>query len=316
VSKRATGVALISVLLIVAILMAVISRLMSSHNLVINQHQNTFEQNQALQYALGAEALARQALYEDFTNSGKDVDHYNELWAQPTMPFELDEGGFLEAQLTDLQGCFNLNSLAEESGIQLERFKRLLNNLSVQPQLADAWKDWIDADEKLTGFGAEDSEYLIAMPPHRTPNNPVYHVSELLLVQNMEREQYLAIAPHVCTLPPEVSSININTANAQTLAALDGAIDPAMAEQLVASERAYMSAEDFIADYSDFAPLAGELSVTSEYFQLHAQAQLGSSSVTLLSLMYRDPSTGIVSVLQRDFGRLFRSNLTIDTEEI
>ena len=77
-----------------------------------------------------------------------------------------------------------------------------------------------------------------------------------------------------------------------------------------------MSAEDFIADYSDFAPLAGELSVTSEYFQLHAQAQLGSSSVTLLSLMYRDPSTGIVSVLQRDFGRLFRSNLTIDTEEI
>ena len=74
-SKRATGVALISVLLIVAILMSVISRLMSSHNLVINQHQNTFEQNQALQYALGAEALARQALYEDFTNSGKDVDH-------------------------------------------------------------------------------------------------------------------------------------------------------------------------------------------------------------------------------------------------
>ena len=244
-SKRATGVALVSVLLIVAILMAVISKLMSSHNLVINQHQNTFEQNQALQYALGAEALARQALYEDFTNSGKDVDHYNELWAQPTMPFELDEGGFLDAQLTDLQGCFNLNSLVDDSGTQLERFKRLLNNLSVQPQLAEVWKDWIDADEQLTGFGAEDSEYLTA-PPHRTPNKPVYHVSELLLVQNMDRDQYRAIAPHVCTLPPEVSTININTANAQTLAALDGAIDPGMAEQLVTTERAYMSAEDLL----------------------------------------------------------------------
>ena len=135
-------------------------------------------------------------------------------------------------------------------------------------------------------------------------------------MQNMDGDQYLAIAPHVCTLPPEVSSINVNTANAQTLAALDNAIDPGMAEQLVGTERAYTSTEEFVADYADFAPVASELSVTSKYFQLHAQAQLGSSSVTLLSLMYRDPGSGIVKVLQRDFGKLFRSKLTIDTEEI
>ena len=100
--KRERGVALVSVLLVVAILLAVASRLMANHNLVINQHQNTFEQNQALHYALGAETLARQALYEDLTNSGPDSDHLGELWAQSTMPFELDEGGYLEAQVSDL----------------------------------------------------------------------------------------------------------------------------------------------------------------------------------------------------------------------
>ena len=73
------GVALISVILIVAILIAVASRLMTAQNITINQHQNTFEQNQALQYALGAETLARQALRLDFESGGNEVDHLEEL---------------------------------------------------------------------------------------------------------------------------------------------------------------------------------------------------------------------------------------------
>ena len=45
------GVALITVLLITAILVGLTTQILSSHNLVINQHQNTFEHAQALEYA-------------------------------------------------------------------------------------------------------------------------------------------------------------------------------------------------------------------------------------------------------------------------
>ncbi len=328
--SRQRGVALVSVLLIVAILLAVVSRLMANHNLVINQHQNTFEQNQALHYALGAETLARQALYEDHQISGQEVDHLGEIWAQSTMPFELDEGGYLEAQLRDLNGCFNLNALAsasvregegeareQDTGDSLVSFRRLLDNAGVNSDLAYAWKDWIDGDLEITRSGAEDSEYLVQQPPFRTPNQRVLHLSEIYLMPYVEREQLDPVVPFLCLLPEEDLQINVNTANAPTLAALHEEVTLAMAEAVVATERAYTSVDEFIQQNEDFRPVqqAGVLSVESQYFLLHAQAQVGGSTVTLQSLLQRDVGTGFVTVLQRDFGKLFRSQLTADVEE-
>ena len=314
---KQSGVALVSVLLIVAILMAIASRLLANHNLVINQHQNTFEQNQALHYALGAETLARQALYEDLTTSGAESDHMGEMWAQQTMPFELDEGGFLEAQLSDLNGCFNLNSLAgSDPEAAMERMQRLATSVGIQPQIAQTWKDWIDDDLEVTGFGAEDRDYLIARPPHRTPNQPVTDVSELYLMQNLDRGELELLLPHVCLLPDADTKININTANAHTLASLDKGLSLATTEPVTEIERSYAKVEDFILENEDFTPVETMLTVKSQYFSLHAQAQVGGSSVTLQSLMFRDPDSGLVTVLRRDFGKLFRSNLTAEVEEI
>jgi general secretion pathway protein K len=305
----------VSVLLIVAVLLAITTRLLSSHNLVINQNANTFEQDQALQYVLGAEVLARQALFDDFTNSGPESDHVNELWAQTVLPFELDEGGFLEAQVSDLNGCFNLNSVVAGDGkVGLARFKTLLTNLAVPEQLADAWKDWIDDDEEVSGFGAEDNDYLSTDNPHRTPNRVVTHISELYLLRGMTQEQLDLILPHVCLLPEPDTKINVNTANAQTLASLGREVSPATVEQIVSLDRDFRDVNEFLEVNQEFRPAADLLSVRSEYFQVHAQATVGSSSVTLLSLLYRDPNNGQVSVLQRDFGRLFRSNLLVETD--
>ncbi|MEM9624495.1 MAG: type II secretion system minor pseudopilin GspK, partial [Pseudomonadota bacterium] len=277
--RQQTGVALISVLLIVAILMAVASRLLASHNLVINQHQNTFEQNQALHYALGAETLASQALAEDQKVS--DTDHLGEVWAQQIMPFELDEGGVLEAQLSDMQSCFNLNNLANEDFTEhLSSAKRLLQNLGLPEEFADAWKDWVDSNQEVTDFGAEDSEYLLAQPPHRTPNGPAGHISELALLQNLTPEQYAELLPHVCVLPARSTKINVNTASSHTLAAWIPNADLGRLESLVLAERNYEDVADFLNDIGANSPdvieVASEhLSVQSEYFQLHAQAQVG-----------------------------------------
>jgi len=309
------GVALVTVLLIVSILLAVASRLMAGHSIVINQHQNTFEQNQALQYALGAETLAKQALFEDFNTSGVGVDHLDEIWAQPVLPFELDEGGYLEAQVRDLNSCFNLNTLAGSNASEyLRRLKLMMRNLGTPDQLADAWKDWIDSDAVVQGFGAEDSEYLLAQIPHRTPNSLITHVSELSLLRNMTPEQLELLLPHVCVLPDTDTRLNVNTAGVHALASLHEDITPATVEALVDGQRNFTDVAEFINVNQDFTPADAALTVTSEYFELHAIAQVGDTSVTLLSLLYRDPNNGEVTVLQRDFGKLFRSNIQFSTE--
>ena len=115
------GVALISVLLVVAVLVAITTRLLSGHNLVVHHHSASFEQNQALQYAYGAETFARQVLFEDHSSSGPGVDHLGESWARQVLPFELDDIGYMEAQITDLNGCFNLNSLAATDDVVQKR---------------------------------------------------------------------------------------------------------------------------------------------------------------------------------------------------
>lgn len=312
--RRQAGVALISVLLIVAILLAVVGRLMANHGLSISQNQNVFEQNQALQYALGAESLARQALFQDFSQGGADVDHLSEVWAQQVLPFGLDEGGFLEAQVRDLNGCFNLNNLLRGEAAK-EQFKRLLAHLNAPQQIADTWLDWIDGDSTVTGFGAEDSEYLIATIPHRTPNRLVSNVSELALLQNMDAEIFSLLRPHLCVLPNSETLLNVNTANLQSLASLVSSVSPATAEAIVGIAREYSTVNDFLAEYPDYQSAAATLSVKSNYFEVHAFAQVGDSSVTLLSVLYRDPSSGEVTVLSRDFGRLFRSSIEVAAEE-
>ena len=313
---KSRGVALISVLLVVAILIAIVGRLMAKHGLTISQNQNVFERSQALQYALGAETLARQALAEDVRQTGPDVDHLGEFWAQPTMPFELDEGGFLEAQLTDLNGCFNLNNvIGANAQIYTESFDRLLDNLNIPRQVGDAWIDWIDVDEQVTDFGAEDSEYLLATIPHRTPNALVYDVSELAQLQNLDREAYAALAPHVCLLPETETLINVNTANAHTLASLDQSLSPSSVEALTTSVREYAQISDFLDENDGFRAAGGVLTTSSQYFRLHAFAQVGDTSVTLLSVLRRDPSNGEVTVLSRNFGKLFRSQIDVSVEE-
>ena len=96
---------------------------------------------------------------------------------------------------------------------------------------------------------------------------------------------------------------------------MDGGIDQGVVDQLVASERTFESVSAFTNAYEGFdVGLADELAVTSEYFQLHVEAQVGETAVNLQSVLYRPPGGDEVTVLRRDFGKLFVSNIAVDTE--
>ena len=186
-ASRTHGLALISVLLVAAILAAVTHRLTARHSLGVAQSQSSMGYDQALAYALGGEALARQILHEDWikdreeSDSDKPADHLQEPWAQAVPPLALDALGFIEIQARDLNGCFNVNALAgpeqdpneeapgQESGAgeadspappspgnpspgganHLGRFKALLRELGVAEQVAEAALDWMDDNQEV-----------------------------------------------------------------------------------------------------------------------------------------------------------------------
>lgn len=323
------GVVLLSVLLILALLSALVYQLMSKHALVIAQARQTFAGDQALNYALGGETFARQILFQDWSETGQGLDTLQEAWAQPLAPFEVDNG-FLEVQIRDLNDCFNLNSLLDTDGgrdnpdeparprptapdgdnpVQnnLQRLKALLRNQNIPDSVADIWRDWIDADIEITGFGAEDGDYLLNANPYRSANRNAGHISELALLKDIEPEYVQTLSRLTCVLPVSELKLNVNTASASALASLSPNLSESQMLALTESIREYESVAEVTTEYPELAPASSALSVTSDYFEIRVRAQVDDSLVETASVLHRDAENGTIRLITRDFGQEFRS---------
>ena len=303
---RNHGVALVSVLLIVAVVSALAYHLMTHHALTLAASRQLFEQAQLREYALGGEIFARQMLYEDWEQeSSRSIDTFLEKWSKPFNPPQIEDGE-VEVRVTDLAGRFNLNSVVGGGGLENHaRLKRLYRALNIDSSLADRWLDWIDDDSEVTGLGLEDGDYLLYDVPYRTANQPAAHLSEVALAAGLSREEFERLRSHVTVLPPLRLGVNVNTATSSVLESLGPNFGPSEAQSLVQSEREYEDIESFTADYAALGGSAGVLAVRSDYFEISVRVERFESRVVLTTVVYRDPSSGQLSVLSRDFGQKF-----------
>ena len=296
------GVALVSALLIVALASALAHQMISRHSLTIAHAKQTFSGAQAREYVLGAEAFARQLLHEDWADTAtRDADTLAEEWATAKAPFSV-EGGELSLAIVDLDRRLDLNGVSGASGPDhLARLKCLFENMALDPNLADAWLDWVDEDRDVHGFGAEDDTYLLAEPPYRTANRKAAGVSELRAV--VEPDAYEALRAHVAATPAERPRINVNTAGYEVLRCLSLPDD--VASRLVESERDFQDVAEAAADHAALGASVNALAVTSEFFEVLARAELDGVRAELRSTLHRDPTSGAVRLLGRDFGHRF-----------
>ena len=286
---RQKGVALLTALLLVALVTILTINLQWDTSLDIRRSQNLFEADQALLYALGAEAWASEILQTDARDS--DTDHTGEDWATPvpTLPIE---GGAIRGFLEDMQGRFNLNNLVGRRGqvdeVALEQFERLLTVLELDPALARITVDWLDHDLE-PGFpsGAEDSFYTARIPPYRTANLALTSASELLAIGEMNAASYLILAPYVTALP-NGTALNVNTASAPVLRSLSDQISDTVAENLI-GERGDQGF-DGLAAFADLVEpeILQSLELSSSFFRLTADVSIGSTRFTLYSLLERN----------------------------
>lgn len=244
------GVALVTALLVVALASIAATAMVHRLALDIRRGGNLMAMERAHQYARGMELWALDVLARDAEKS-PGLDSRNEVWATALPPVEVPEGR-LGGQLEDLDGRFNLNNLVI-SGVrqsrQIERFRRLLEVLSLDPGLADRVVDWLDADTTPEREGAEDDLYGRLSPAYRTANSAMADLSELRLIAGVDAEVFSRLAPHVAVLPVtgEPTRINVNTATLPVLTALDPVITPRIATALYQEGRAdYPSISEFL----------------------------------------------------------------------
>lgn len=107
--KNETGIALIVVLLIVSIIVVIAVEMSTRLQLNVARTLNLKSNNQAYWYALGAEHFAKNSLSTLKSLTGNNIN-LSQPWAEA---FEYPvEGGFIKAELIDMQACFNLNAIS------------------------------------------------------------------------------------------------------------------------------------------------------------------------------------------------------------
>ena len=303
-SSAEQGVALVAVLLVMAVVVAVIADMALSHRAIIAQTANTLNGRQAWHYAIGAETLAKQMLGNDWEDRAtRDQDNLNELWARSAGGFETDFGT-VEMRIRDVERQFNVNNLITASGSEspphLDQLERLLDQLALDGRIAGDLVDWIDANRDAHNGGDEESLY--AGKSYLPANAKMVDTSELRLLADIRREDAESLLPHL-SIAPAGTRTNINTASRmQLLTLIKDATASDVDSILVEQERSgYGSVQDFLdtPEGAAFQPVAANLTVRSDFFEVLARVNYDTSYIVLQSLLHRDPGDGEITVIQR-----------------
>jgi general secretion pathway protein K len=298
--RRSRGVAMIIALVVVALATIIATRIGSQSALDQRRGATLIAQEQGFQVALGAEAWAIEILRADAEHSKRDS--LDEAWAMPLPPIPID-GGTITGTLEDMQGRFNINNLVTRNGdknpVAFAQFQRLLARLELEPKWASLLLDWIDTDTTADGVdGAEDGYYTGLTPPYRTANRPITSTTELLALPGFGAERFRKLSPFIAALPVG-TPLNVCTAPGIVLDSIAPGLNAfGQDPKSLASNRQkgcfpmiqdVRAVTDPLLQPEQRDPLARTLSESSGWFRATTVVSIGTTELTLYSLLERNP---------------------------
>lgn len=231
------GMVLLMVLVIVALLSSLLVEFAFSTFVDLRLTETYRDSTRAYYLAKGGIRAGRMLLQDDKNN----YDSLDELWSQGITNYPVGDGN-VSIHIEDQGGKLDLNLIYNSASrsadaVNRPRLERLFTILKLaDPEgLADCLLDWIDPDDNLESYGAEDQYYMSLDPPYHCKNAPLDSLDELALVKGFTPEVIAAIRPHVTVYGSD--KININTATAEVLMAYSDSpddIDQANAEEIIA----------------------------------------------------------------------------------
>lgn len=310
------GAALVTVLLLVAIMSALIAVSFDRLSLAIRREGNRALAEEARLDLISAEAIGayRITTLENLTSGGGQPTGWNGQVVTVPVP-----GGRVTARVSDAGNCFNVNGLTrfDETGslvaqpIAITQFARLLE-LSGAPateaaRAAAAVADWIDSDNAPLPGGAEDEVYSAS--GFRAANAPITNVADLGRVEGM-RPLLPRVDDLLCALPEHaLPSVNINTIEVRH-ARLLSAVLPQLASPARAAEQIRTRPTNGFARVADLANGLGQIIGTdyplpqlrtqTSWFRLDLMAELGDTRMMEVALV--DGRISPARVVRRSYG--------------
>lgn len=316
--EKQRGVALITAMLIAALVTVAAVAMASRQTLDMRRTGNMLEADQAYLYALGMEQLAVQVLLKDENDTG-GIDTLDEEWAIPLPPTTV-EGGVISGSLEDMQARVNLNNLVNlvnnnqtPDKDQVKIFQSILQQVGqaneeilISPFMANRVVDWIDNNINTSADGAEDLEYLGAEIPYRAANQFMASPTELGAILDLNPQAVDALVPWVSTLPVP-TAININTAPAEILMTLHADLTGSIAAGLVEYRKAnpFTSKTDFETKLLNDHNIQVDqklYDIKSDYFLVSVHAVIGRTRLHMYSLLERRDDK--VIALRRSIGTI------------
>ncbi|PAX09680.1 type II secretion system minor pseudopilin GspK [Sphingomonas lenta] len=299
--ERERGAALLTVLLLVAVIAVLAATMLERLRLSTRLAGNAAAIEQARAYAYAAETLALTRI-DSILNQSPDRITLAGGWQNRPFGLPLPGGGVATARVADGGNCFNLNGLVGENepGVYSSdppmrtQFSRLLRLTGVPPQVAEqvaaGTADWIDTDDLVQPQGAEDAAYLRGEVPYRTSGTLMADVSELRAVAGVTPDLYRRIRPFVCALPvAQPARINVNTllpeqAPLFSMFFPDGRLPPEAAQQYLLRRPAqgYGDPNQLLAGPASAGitpDIPPQFSAKTRWFALRVDVSLGGTTV-------------------------------------
>ncbi len=306
------GAALLSVLLMVAVLAVIAATTLDRLSLSSKLSGNGNALAQARMFSYAAENIAA-ARIEDLVARDAAQTTLEGGWlnSEQVLPIPI---GRATAKVRDAGNCFNLNSLVTEtegryqaSAVGQEQMTSLMvvlgiNENSARP-IAAAAADWADSDVTPLPGGAEDDAYRASATPYLAANRPYAHPSELRAVKGVTPAIYAKLRGWLCALPEAtLSPLNVNTLlpeQAPLLAMLfpPGRLSPVAARSHLAKRPAsgygslirFWEAPELLA--LGASPLVqGQVKLTTKYFLLDSDVSLGELSLQGEAMIVASPA--------------------------
>jgi len=310
------GIALILVLLMISIIVALTIQLNRSQRSEIYEAAN-LSGGIRLRYVAQSAFYAGEAVLLMDKNA---FDALTEDWARTEMLALKSEGLFDNASfrllIEDEGGKININRLISGNGYNTQ-IRDLLLRLLTGPsfrmaqrqaeELSDAIKDWIDADDEVTGGGAEGGYYAGLDRPYAAKNASLDCVEELLMVKGVSRELFYGTEETAglvqCLTVFGDGRININTAPKAVLRALSAEMTDEAVNRLDEYRR---EEKNNLADPAWYSRVpgttglnipAGLISVRSDTFRITAVGLQGRMMERIIGIVKRETGGRKVKLL-------------------
>ena len=289
------GTALITALLITAIVAAIATVMAVRQSISIRETELSINANRTTNFAQGVFDWAKVTLITDLQQQNDNKKKQFEIFPKTLKNPKQFYGADISGTIQDGLARFNVNALINTNN--RAQFARLIQIVDPDINKNTALNITQNVSQWLRPSNA-DEIYMREKPPYRASHMLMVSTSELRLVVGVNAKLYEALQPYIAVLPNSSNKINITDAPGPVIMSLGKNISRDQAKTVVSCQQAARTADNprallqscILKNKITIDPTVN-IVYTSNFFLVRAFVKLANQDLQMISLLERDKKT-------------------------